>query len=82
MLGVEACSEWAGDPANAAEVQELLYDEWETCKCAFAGGPAASATHVNLPYSLVYAASDEGRGRLETMGHTDRWSVGGALRVC
>jgi hypothetical protein len=75
ILGPEACTEWARDPANAAELQELLYDEWETCKCVFAGGPGATATHVNLPYSLVFAASDEGHERLEATGHTDRWAA-------
>jgi hypothetical protein len=72
ILGPEAVTEWASDPTNAAELQDLLYDEWETCKCAFEGGPCATATHVNLPYSLVYGASDEGQARLEAAGHTDR----------
>jgi hypothetical protein len=72
MLGIDACTEWAQDPANAAELQGLLYDEWETCKCVFAGGPGAAATPVNLPYSLVMAANDEDHARLEATGHTDR----------
>jgi hypothetical protein len=71
MLGFEACTEWAQDPVNAAELQEL-YDEWETCKCVFVGAPGATDTHVNLPYSLVLAASDEVQARLEAISHTDR----------
>jgi hypothetical protein len=72
MLGPVACTERARDPANAAELQELLYDEWETCKCVYKGESSAADTNVNLPYSLVFAASDEGRARLEATGHTDR----------
>lgn len=72
ILGHEACTEWSRDPANASEVQELIYEEWEACKCVFAGGPAATDTHVNLPYSLVHAASNEGQARLEATGSTDR----------
>lgn len=39
ILGQETCSEWAQDPVNAADLQ-VLFDEWEVCKCAFCWWPA------------------------------------------
>ncbi len=71
ILGPDACMEWMRDPANAPELLEL-FDEWETCKRVFKGVAGAADTTVNLPYSLTYAASDEGQARLAATGHTDR----------
>ena len=51
-LGQDTFDCWRSDPRNAADVQELIYDEWETCKCSFIGGAAAGPISVNLPYTL------------------------------
>jgi hypothetical protein len=61
VFGHSTLEDWINDPANAADVQELIYDEWETCKCSFIGGAGAAAVSVNLPYTLFGAA-----------GHADR----------
>jgi hypothetical protein len=47
-----AFDHWRNDPANAADVQDLIYDEWEACKCSFIGGVAAGVTSVNMPCTL------------------------------
>jgi hypothetical protein len=51
-LGQDSFDRWRNDPTNAADLQDFIYDEWETCKCSFIGGSAAGATSVNLPYAL------------------------------
>jgi hypothetical protein len=74
VLGCEAFTEWAEDPTNAAELQELMYEEWEVCKCVFDGRSGVFAeTYVSLPYSLVFSAGDEGLERLDATGQTDRY---------
>ena len=58
-----AFDHWRNDPANAADFHDLIYDEWETCKCSFMGGAAAAgrATSVNLPYTLFGSARGSDR---------------------
>lgn len=74
VIGREAFTEWAEDPTNAAELQELMYEEWEVCKCVFDGRSGVFAeTCVGLPYSLVFSASNAGLERLNAAGHTDRY---------
>jgi hypothetical protein len=69
LFGQGTFDRWRNNPANAADVQDLIYDEWETCKCSFVGGGAAGATcsavalqiSVNLPYTLFGTAAGSDR---------------------
>ena len=61
MFGQGTFDRWRNDPANAADVQDLIYDEWETCKCSFQIGGTAGATSVNLPYTLFGTAGGSDR---------------------
>lgn len=73
ILGPDSCAEWARDPVNGADLQDLLHDEWETCKRAFDG---STGMHVNLPGSLLYAAPDHAVRQLDAAGYSDRWGQG------
>jgi hypothetical protein len=59
--GQGAFDRWRNDPANAADLQDLIYDEWEACKCSFIGGGASGVTSVNLPYTLFGTAGGSDR---------------------
>lgn len=61
-FGDNAAQQWLKNPAHAEDVQELVYDEWEVCKCCFVGEGASSSscTTVNLPFSLVASAETSG----------------------
>jgi hypothetical protein len=86
VFGQGTFDRWRNNPANAADVQDLIYDEWETCKCSFVGGGAAGATcsavalqiSVNLPYTLFGTAG--GPDRLvgvssASLVHTQCWHL-------
>eukprot|EP00775_Hariotina_reticulata_P011136 gene11136-11289_t len=72
VLGEDAISEWLTDKANTEDYQELLYGEWETCKCAFDSTNTLAIVQVNLPYSLAYSLSDGVRAKLEAAGSADK----------
>lgn len=62
-FGQGAFDHWRSNPANAADLQDLIYDEWEACKCSFIAneGVTAGVTSVNMPYTLFGTAGGSDR---------------------
>ncbi|KAF6254621.1 hypothetical protein COO60DRAFT_300966 [Scenedesmus sp. NREL 46B-D3] len=70
QLGGDTYADWASDPANAGDLLDFKYMEWEACKCSFGGSNnAAAPVQVSVPYSLVYSADDSTRDELEKEGN-------------